>query len=189
MSYEIVTGIKINELNKEIWIKGSSNNVFPKNFNWWKAPILSNILKEKGKQEAEIEILKAYEGGEFQAGVKNKYYKALRVLYYVYGEEYKNFNWRNNNFKYGSKEYIEFEEKRKSQEFKDLLLKALNYKISKKRYIIVKKPDNYYGKVNSTSISWRYNKEKATKFLFKEQAEENIYDSLKGCCEVQEVLK
>lgn len=187
MSYEKVKTIKIEE-NGKVFINCASNNVRPLTYSNEEYPYFSKILREEGREAVEIALLKSYEEGNLQDGV-NKFTKALKVLRYVFGEEYKKFNWRNHNSPYGSKEREEEENLRKSQEFKELLRKALNYKITKKRYVICKKNfgEVVYGKSCLSCMKWSRFKDKATKFLFKEQAENNIYNSYKNDWWVEEL--
>jgi len=166
MSYEIIKSISIEE--DKVFVIGASNNVRPLYFNRWECTPLSNTLKEKGKDLVEIEILEAYESGEFQGGT-NKFTKALKVLNSVLLEEYKKFDWRNHNAKYGTPEHQKERDSRKSQEFKDLLKKALDYKLPKEKYVIFK--DGFFGKITSKGVIWHSNKSKATKFEFSELAE------------------
>jgi len=189
MSYEIVKGVKIDELSKKVWIKGSSNNVYPKTYEYWECSPLSKMLKEKGKQQVEITILEDYETGNFQAGVKNKYWKALQVLHYVFKEEYKKFSW--NVWGLSEEKQKELDDLRKSEEFKDLLLKCLNYKYPKTKFVIYKMNwnDKVYAKVNKTCIKWKYTKEEATKYNFEEEAEDHIYNSIKDVCSIEEITK
>lgn len=171
MSYEIIKGIKIED--NKVYIKGDSNNVYPKDFKWWLCDSLTKILKEKGQQELDIEILKAFEEGNFQSSLNLKYTRALKVLYYLLKDEYALFSWRNNNFKYGSEEYKEYENRRKGEEFKALLSKALNTKIPKEKYVVYNPLNSgYVKKVTSRHIFFCSEKENAKKYDFKLQAEE-----------------
>jgi hypothetical protein len=188
MSYEKVKSIKIDEKEGKVFINCASNNVRPLTYSREEYPYFSKILKEEGKQAVEIALLKSYEEGNLQEG-KNKFTEALKVLFYVFGEEYKRFNWRERVW--GDKEQEKKQrELRESQEFKDLLLKALNYKIPEERYVIYKNHygEKVYGKKCLTCMKWEYNKENATKYLFEEEAENNIYNSYKDSWGV-EVLK
>jgi len=189
MSYEKVKSIKIDEEKGKVFFNTASNNVRPLTYSIFSdSKFYNNLLKEEGKEEVEIEILKEYECGNLQQG-NNKYTNALKVLYYVFKEEYKDFNWRNNNFKYGSEESLKFDERRKSKEFKDLLRKCLNYKIPKKSFVITK--NNYgediYAKVCLSCIKWLYTPEKATKFHFEEEAKDNIYTKFKDVWKVKSI--
>ena len=171
MSYEIVKAIKIKD--DKVMIKGSSNNVYPKDYEYWECHPLTKTLREKGKEKTEIDILKAYEEGNFQAGTENKYTRALKILRYL--PEYKKFNW--NQGKLGE-DRSELERLRKSKEFDKLLLKALNTKLSKQKFVITKKVGNDEKKQvvymnyrkNSGYCRWYFDIEKAKKFNFLEEA-------------------
>lgn len=76
-------------------------------------PYYTNLLKRKERKAVDIALLKSYEEGTLQDGV-NKYSKALKVLFYVFGEEYKKFDWRNHS--QGDKEKKEEEEKLRESE-------------------------------------------------------------------------
>jgi hypothetical protein len=170
MSYEKVKSIKIDEKNKKVFLNGASNNVRPLNYTREEYPYFSKILKEEGKGAVEIALLQGYESGNLQGG-SNKYTKALKVLFYVLKNEYHKFNWRTNWDEY--RKLRETEEGKK--EFEELLKKALNYKFPKEKYIISK---NYMGcpvymKKCLTCAKWNYNKKDATKFDFKEEAEDS----------------
>jgi len=185
MSYEKIKNIKIE--NNKVMINGASNNVRPLSYSYWECTPLSKILQEQGKEELDIEILKAYESGEFQGGT-NKYTRALKVLYYLFKEEYKRFNWRNNWEE--SRKVLNTEEGK--EEFKELLKKALNTKLPKKKFIITKPHYNsesgvVYGKVCPTCIKWNYLKEKATKFDFEEEAKNHIFEKYKDEWKVEEI--
>jgi len=172
MSYEKVKSIKIDEKENKVWIKSACNNVIPLNYEKWECVSLSKILKEKGKDAVEFEILKSYEGGNFQKGNKNKYTRALKVLRFAFAEEYKQFDWRQQNAKYGTEEYKKERELRESQEFKDLLLKALKTKIPKQKYAITQKYMNrdVFGKLSRNRIHWTYNLKEASLFDFEQEA-------------------
>jgi hypothetical protein len=169
MSYEKIKTILIKD--NKVFINGASNNIRPLDYHLWECNTLTNILQEQGKEVLDIEILKAYESGEFQGG-NNKYTKALKVLYYLFNEEYKRFSWRNNG-----QEYEQAKELRKTQEFNDLLNKALNTKFPKEKYLITKEENNekvYALKRTSRHLFWTYEKKKAKKFDFQKEAEEII---------------
>ena len=106
MSYEKVRSIKITE--DKVFVNCACNNVRPLTYSTEEYPYFSKILQEKGREAVEIALLKTYEGGSFQQGT-NKFSKALKVLRYVFGEEYKKFNWRNHNAKWGTPEREEEE--------------------------------------------------------------------------------
>ncbi|MCD5384851.1 MAG: hypothetical protein LRZ94_00865 [Candidatus Pacebacteria bacterium] len=174
MSYEIVKAVKIE--NDRVMIKGASNNVYPKNYEYWECHPLTKTLREKGKEQAEIDILKAYEEGNFQAGTENKYTRALKILRYL--SEYERFDWRN---KYKGDEDNDkiIEQRRESKEFDELLLKVLNTKLPKQKFVITKKVGNdeekqvIYMKYrkNAGYCKWYTDIKKAKKFDFLEEAE------------------
>ena len=178
MSYEKVKTIKIKD--NKVFINSACNNVLPLSYSEEEYPYFTKILQENGLNAVEIALLKSYEEGTLKQGT-NKYTKALKVLFYIFKEEYKKFNW-NNNYKYDSEEYKEVDKLRGSQEFKDLLIKCLNYKIPKERYIIFKdnNGEKVFGKKCLTHTKWSRFKEKATKYDFEEEARDNIYNSFKG---------
>ncbi len=180
MSYEKVKSIKIDEANGKVFITCASNNCRPLYYSKEEYPAFSNVLKEKGRDAVELMLFKNYEEGNLQDG-NNKYTKALKVLSFVFGEEYAKFHWRNNNAKYGSEEYREFHERRESKEFDELLRKALNYKLPKKRFVITKYYDGekIYAKVCPSCIKWSRFNDKATKFEFEENAKNSIYNAYK----------
>jgi hypothetical protein len=173
MSYEIVKGIKIRD--NKVFIKASSNNVYPKTFDYEECESLSRFLAEKGEQELKVEIFKQFEEGNFQAS-NGFYARALKVLYYVFGEEYKLYSWRARGET--EEQEKEREERRKSQAFKDLLLKALNTKLPKQKFI-VKKNDYYVFKTTRRYIKYSEDISRAKKFDFRQQAE-SIAEHIKG---------
>lgn len=179
MSYEKIRSIKIDKKNNKVFFISTSNNIKPLNYHKEEYPYYSNILKEKGFQELQIELLKGYESGNLQEG-NNKYKNAFLVLLYVFNEEYQKFNWRFHE---------EDLRETKKKEFNELLLKCLKYKIPKDRFIIYKEvfDKKVYAKCCLTCIKWLYNKEKATKFLFEEQAKNNIYNNLKDICKIEKI--
>ena len=182
MSYEKVKSIKIDEKQGKVFFNTASNNVRPLTYSFFgESKIYNDLLKNQGKEAVEIEILKEYESGNLQRG-SNKFTKALKVLRYVYGKEYFKFNWRNHNAKWGSKEKEEEENLRKSKAFKDLLKKCLDYKFSKEKYIIFKNNfgEKIFGKSCLTCMKWKYNKKDASKFDFKKEAEDHIFEKYKN---------
>jgi len=166
MSYEKVKSIKITD---KVEVKSACNNVRPLTYNWWECVSLTKILKEKGKRAVEIEIFKTFEEGTFQAVTQNRYRRALDLMYNMFYEEYKQFSWRLNNAKYGSKEAQEHRELRESQEFKDFLWKVLNTKLPKKNLIGFDKDRNYYiYKITTRQIRYTQSKEQAKKFMYEQ---------------------
>ena len=79
MSYEIVKSIKIDKENKKVFLKSSSNNVYPKTYSKWEVKTLSKLFKEKGLKELQKEIIWQYWLGNFQK-TKNNYEKSLILL-------------------------------------------------------------------------------------------------------------
>ena len=165
MSYEIVKGIKIED--NKVFVKADSNNVYPKHFDWWDSISLTKTYQEQGQVGLDIELLKAYESGNFQAGSKNKYTRALEVLRHF--EEYKRFSWRTD---------IDNNDLRESKEFDNLLMKALSTKLPKQKYLIIKdyfgKRVYFYHRKNSGCCSWYSDKEKAKRFNYEEDAKNTI---------------
>ena len=170
MSYEKVKAIKIKE--NKVFINCASNNVRPLHYTLEEYPSLTKILQEQGLNAVEIELLKNYEEGNLQDG-KNKFTRALKVLKFLFKEEYKNFDWRENPFKYGSEEDKQHRLLRESEEFKALLLKALNTKLPKEKYVLTKEYEGKkaYLKSCRNSASWTYDRERAKVFDFKAECE------------------
>ena len=173
MSYTIIKSIKIDNDSKKVFITGASNNVSPKCYYREESKYLSEILQEKGREEVELQIFIAYESGNLQRGT-NKYTKALKVLHYVYGDEYNKFDWRNKN-------YDRAKELRKSPEFYELLRKALKTPLPKQKFIIYEygyynEGKKVYAKKRRGTIRWHYEKTKATNFDFQKEAENTIKD-------------
>ena len=170
MSYEKVKAIKIKE--NKVFINCASNNVRPLHYTLEEYPSFSKILQEQGLNAVEIALLKNYEEGNLQGG-KNKFTRALKVLYNLLTEEYKNFDWRENHFKYGSEEDKQHRLLRESEEFKALLLKALKTKLPKEKYILTKEYHNteVYLKSCVSSANWTSERERAKVFDFKGECE------------------
>lgn len=174
MSYEKIRSINIDEKEGKVFITGACNNVRPLTYSKEEYPSFSRILQEDGQEAVEIALLKTYEEGSFQQGI-NKYTRAIKVLRYVFRDEYKKFNWRNHNSIYESEEWKKEKELRKSQDFKDLLRKALNYKLSKDKFILSKiytGNQRVYLRKCISSAYWTWDKENAKKFNFREELEE-----------------
>lgn len=186
MSYEKIKTIKLDEKEKKVFINGASNNIIPLNYRVWECEGLSKIFKEQGK-EVEIEILQEYDKGNFQGG-NNKYTKALKVLRYLFKDEYFKFDWRNNWEE--SKKSLSTEEGKK--EYTELLRKALNTK-PKEKFILIK---DYHGqkaylkKVTSKHAFWTYKENEGKIFNFKGELE-NIKSWFKDGedWKIKEVLK
>ena len=162
MSYEKVRTIKIKD--NKVFIKCASNNCRPLTYDENEYPYFTKILLEKGKDAVEIALLKSYEEGNLQEGI-NKYSRALKVLRHF--EEYKQYDWRLDNT----------EEKRKSEEFNKLLLRALKTKLPKDKFILSKPYYNngsekaYLRKITKLHAFWIGEKERAKTFCFKDDCE------------------
>jgi hypothetical protein len=164
MSYEIIKHIKVDEKEGKVFLNSTSNNVYPRTFHYWECESLGKILKEKGRELLDLEILREYESGNLQRG-NNRYTSALLRLRNL--PEYNNFDWR-------SEPYNEICERRKTKAFDDLLLKALRMKNPKEKFIISKVYENqkvYAYKHTKCRLFWTYNKSKAKKFYYQKDAE------------------
>jgi len=178
MSHHKVKSIQIKD--GKVFVTGKCNND-TEPVKKWECTSLSEILKEKGQKAVEIEILKAFEDGQFQSSGDHKYTRALRSLQQM--PVYKNFNWRNTSYKEG----CPIEAARKSEEFTQLLEYALSIKPKSGKYILIKP---YFGdilfclKKTSRRISWTRTKAMAKIFKYKEDVER-----LKRCFEGGEQWK
>lgn len=121
MSYEIVKLIQITD--NAVFMRADSNNVTPKCFDKREQPYFSQMLQNHGREAVELEIMRLYENGSFQAGTQNRYTRALDRLHAM--PEYAAYDWRNNRHAYGTPEYKAFEAGRHSEAFADLLKGAL----------------------------------------------------------------
>jgi len=185
MSYEKITHIRIRD--GKVFVKSHSNNDTASPSEW-ENPFFTKILVEEGLRAVEIELLKTYEEGNFQGG-SNKYTKAMKVLRYVYGDEYQKFSW--NVWNEPEEQGKAREDLRKSQEFKNFLGKCLDYKFPKQKFVITK--DNYgeevYAKSCPTCTKWTRDKNKATKFSFEAEAQDHIYNTYKDVWKVKEYIE
>lgn len=166
MSYEIIKHIKIKD--GKVFIKCASSNVYPKIYDECESQSLTKILAEQGEQALNIEILKEYENGNFQSrGINNKFTRALKILYNILADEYEAFNWR-------TEKENEKREARESQAYKDLLQKALNTKLPKEKFIVMKKDGTrfiYARKTTSRHLFYTANINEAKVFDFKQEAD------------------
>jgi len=168
MSYAIIKNIKVKD--DKVIVAYSDNNVSPKDYTPCELPMLTKVLKEKGKDALDIYILEAYEQGNFQRG-NNKYTRALKVLRYM--PEYQKYNWRGD-----WDEYKKNKDNDNEEEFKKLLRKALDTRLPKQKYIIVKKnvyssgdTAYFHHRANGHFCTWQRDKNKAKKFDYEEDAE------------------
>ncbi len=115
---------------------------------------------------------------------------ALKVLIYVFNEEYAKYNWHLNHGEYGSEQYIKNHEDRNSKEFIELLKKCLKYSKSKARYVIFKDSHGtkIYGKRTKNYMKWSSDINYATKFNFEQEAKDNIWASFKDEWNVMEMV-
>lgn len=164
MGYYLIKKIRIED--NKVLLTFAESNVRPRIYEEHEVKQLSNILMEKGQEALDIEILKAFEIGDFQGKI-SKYSNALEILRHL--PEYKPFDWRNN-----FNDCILCDEKRKSEAFTELLKKALASKLPKERYVISKtyQDQKVWALKKIRCIKWVNLKEFATKFKFKEDAEE-----------------
>ena len=170
MSYEKVRSIKIDEKQGKVFFNTASNNVRPLTYSiFGESKIYNDILKNQGKEAVEIEILKEYESGNLQGG-SNKFTKALKVLRYVFKEEYFKFNWRNKPWG-DEKKSNEIENLRKSEEWNNLLKKALNYNFPKEKYVIFKDHfgEKIFGKSCLTCMKWNIIKKNLLNLILKKK--------------------
>lgn len=153
MSYAIIKSIKIKD--GKVFLNHSDNNVYPYTFHEWHCEGLTKILVEQGETALDLEILHEYESGNFQRGA-NKWERAFKILLHM--PEYTAFNWRSN--------FLGTEDKRREDKtaLNALLLKALNSKKPKDKYVIKKRhyqnggtPDDnyiYMSKLTRRSAFW-----------------------------------
>lgn len=170
MSYDIIKSIKIKD--KKVFVTCKPNNVHPGRYEEWQSDSLTKILNEEGQRALDITILKEYESGNFQSrGAKNKYTRALEILYTM--PEYKAFDWRTRN--------VDDWGNRDSQDFKDLLGKAMNTKHDGNYYILSRinyRGERAYGKASKRYLKWLYGTKGITRFVTREQAQ-RLIDNLK----------
>lgn len=164
MSYDIVRSIKKTD-DRRVLVNSTSNNVTPRDYYIWECTSYSKILQEKGERALDLAILKDYENGNWQGGA-NKYTAALERLLNM--PEYTVFSWRNNGAA-----YEEAKLRRETQEFDELLLKALASRAPKEKYIVSKWYNGqrvYMKRLNKCSCSWAYEKTRAKVFSYERQA-------------------
>jgi hypothetical protein len=132
MSYEIIRSIKIRD--GRVFIKGASNNVYPRDYEEWHCESLTKILQEEGQEKLDITILRECESGNFQGSI-GKYARPLAILRHL--PEYADFDWRQNGPGYERAEI-----NRKTPAFDELLKRVLSMKIPRDKYIVKK---DYFG--------------------------------------------
>ena len=167
MSYSLIRKIQVKD--NQVYITAACNNIRPRHYSESVCSYASKILQEQGAEAFDLDMLKAYESGEFQRG-KNKYSRALEIL--RHDPEYKAFDWRRSMDDDNT-------DKRKSPEFIALLKKAMVAKLPRDKFIVKK---DYFGavvyleKVTRRSAMWTREKIKAKIYRWKEDA-----DFMKKC--------
>jgi len=172
MSYDVIKSVKIE--NGKVMVNVASSNVYPRTFEDWEIKKLSALLKEKGIDAVELEIMKAYEEGNFQSS-SGKYVRALKVLEHM--PEYKEFNWRIGGV--NSEEYTTSSKNREERmpEFEELMRKALKQKLPSDKFVITKphfSGDVYLWKVTKRFIKWDKRKAKAKIYRYYADAKQLI---------------
>jgi hypothetical protein len=167
MSHDIIKRIRISD--KKVFITCAANNVYPRYFEEWESESLSKILQLQGQEALDIEIFKQYENGNFQRG-RNKYTRALHILLNM--PDYAQYNWRRSDIDYNL-----FYANREQPGYQRILIKALQSKLPKDKFIISKLHDYklcYLFKITRRSAKFCFDKAKAKIFHF-----ENDCDRLK----------
>lgn len=168
MSYHIIKRIRTE--GGKVFITGADNNVWPRTPREWECASLSKILQEQGRDALDLEIMRTHEGGCFKSS-SGKYARALKVLRHM--PEYAAFDWRNNNYGWNTPESKAYDEKRKSAEFDALLLKAMQTRQPREKFIVTK---DYFGtkvflRSCRTFARWSREQAEAKIFRWKEDAE------------------
>ena len=174
MSYDLINAIKIKD--NKVFLKSASNNVRPRTFHEWECTSLTEILQKQGQSVLELEIFKDYEKGNFQAGAKNKYTRALEALRHM--PEYIRFDWRADNTKYGTPEHTLARELRQSAEFDAVLKTALTTQLPKEKYVITKLANGqkayFYHRRGASFCKWYYDQTRAKVFRFAADAQSTV---------------
>lgn len=169
MSYNIIKSIKIDDENKRVIIGSASNNVTPRYYTTEEAPYFTRLWAEKGREAVDIALVKAFESGDFQGG-SSKWKLAADRLRKM--PEYQAFNWRSEPFE-------EISQRRREQvaEFDALVLRALQAKEPKERFVITGNPTGssqtlyFYHRANAGFCRWFTDIKKAKVFNCREDAE------------------
>lgn len=169
MSYDIIKRIKVKD--NKVLILHAPNNVRPRTYSETESFTLSKIFQEEGKEALELEILRAFEEGNFQSYGKNKYTNAVIRLKHM--PEYKTFNWRLPGL---GKDYETMRKNRENKiEFNKILLKALKSKFPTDEFIISKDDFNgkivYLFKITKARAMFTYDKAKAKVYHYKDDCE------------------
>ena len=178
MSYEIVKTIKIDKVNKKVFIKSAANNVHPLYFRLWEATLFSRLFEEKGLVALEKEILLEYFKGNIQKS-NNNYEKSLILL------DYQIYNWDT----VGDKNSVRQTPKYSYDELKEVLYQ--NYiaycKREKGKFVIYCKPKELFVSRFVKNGCYLVPKEDAKVFPSKEDAESKLQNFDISKYEVMEV--
>lgn len=177
MSHEIVRKIRIED--RKVFITCTSNNVYPKYYKEHLAEDFTEILQKEGSLKLDLHILKLYEQYIFQAGVKNKYTKALEILRDM--PDYAKIDWRKSDYK----DNCPIQLARQSELYSELLLRALNSQKTPKKQIVLSIGQDhqtfYFRKIvnnrSSSSIKWTGYKHEAKVYSSEYRAKE-MFDNL-----------
>lgn len=186
MSYEIVKAIKIDKVNKKVFLKSASSNVYPKHFTLWEATLLSEVLATQGIVELEKVILLEYYKGNMQK-TNNNYEKSLSFLdKEKYNWDTVGFNWESNP---DGGEPIQVARKYSYDELKEVLYQ--NYiaycKREKGKFVIYCKPKELFVSRFVKNGCYLVPKENAKVFISKEDAELKLQNFDISKYEVMEV--
>ena len=173
MEYLIIKKIKYDKKKKKFITTWADSNVFcPSGKNCLienddSDEYLNTLAREKGIEEAEMQILLYYLDGAYQGG-NNKYTRALKILQHTPKAQ----------------QCLTFEQRGKGKEDQRLqdpearhwLKWALHAELPKPRFVIAKPyiESTVYGKFTGKTMYWKPNIEDATKFRWREDAEKVI---------------
>lgn len=169
MSYEKIKTIKIKD--GKVYLNSKANNDTSP-FRTWECKSLSDFLQKNGEGELQIEIMKEYENGTFQSQGNNKWTRSLRALRQM--DEYKAFNWRLSDYA----DACPINAARKTEAYKQLLLKALNTKPESGNFILKRDHDHqtiYFKR--GTKFSFHKTEAKIFKYIEDVKALINRFES------------
>lgn len=172
MSHYIIKKIEIKD--NKVFATGKCNND-TEPFKESEIPSLSEILQKEGLAEVEMEILRAYEDGNFQSrGEGNKYSRAIDNLRLM--DEYTTqWSWRESTYKDDCPIFQNRHNEQKRGEFNALLIKAFMLPKLQKNVVVTKQNygETIYVKAVTTRLIKFTNKlEEAKKFT--EQSCKNL---------------
>ena len=167
MSYYIVQSIQIDKEQNKVFITGADNNVYPRTPRKWHCSYYDATMAAKDYNSIDLDILEAYESGNFQAGGQNKYTRALEVLRHI--PEYQKLDWRQKDWEAGQ------ENRKDKTAFRAVLEKALQTPLPKEKYVITKEANGqkayFYHRRNAGFCKWYYEQAKAKVFRYINDAE------------------